>query len=382
MRRALSPESSRPLLCPICGKAGMSALSESRTIAHGLTTVAPSIRVSVDPSPAACEEYVVAHPEGAPYHRPAWMGIIRRTFGHTTRYLVAESASRVVGVLPLVLFDTRLFGRFGVSIPFFNYGGALADSQQAEHALLTSAIEETKRAGGLYLELRHTRQLFPELAAKRHKVAMMLPLESTSDRQWQTLDRKVRNQVRKAEKNGLEVQEGGLELVRGFYTVFARNMRDLGTPVYGIRLFEEVLSTFPDCSRVFIVRLAGRPIAASVALWHGTTMEVPWASAIRTFNALCGNMLLYWHMIRFAIERGFRIFDFGRSTVGGGTFQFKRQWGAEPRPLVWEYWTADDRQLPDLSPANSKFRLAVRAWRYLPVPVATAIGPLIVRNIP
>jgi serine/alanine adding enzyme len=159
-------------------------------------------------------------------------------------------------------------------------------------------------------------------------------------------------------------------------------MRDLGTPVYSIRFFREVVTTFPERSHVFLVRCAGRPVAASLVHWHGSVIEVPWASSIREFNPLCANVLLYWRMLQFAAERRFRTFDFGRSTPGEGTFQFKRQWGARPNELVWEYWSANARRFPDLSPHNPRFGLAIKAWQRLPVPVATALGPHIVRNIP
>jgi lipid II:glycine glycyltransferase (peptidoglycan interpeptide bridge formation enzyme) len=128
--------------------------------------------------------------------------------------------------------------------------------------------------------------------------------------------------------------------------------------------------------------LDGRPVAASIVHWHRAMIEVPWASAIREFNPLCPNVLLYWHMLRFAIDGGYRIFDFGRSTPGEGTFLFKKQWGAEPCELVWEYWTGSGKTVPNLSPANAKFNLAIRTWQRLPLPIATTLGPLIVRNIP
>jgi FemAB-related protein (PEP-CTERM system-associated) len=314
---------------------------------------------------------------------PAWLDVIHRAFGHDTRYLTAESAGDICGVLPLVLFNSRLFGRFSVSIPFVNYGGVLSDSAAAARALLAHAIDETRRAGGTHVELRHCgEQLFPELTARRHKVAMELALERAPELQWDALDRKVRNQIRKAEKSGLTTDSGGTELLAAFYDVFAHNMRDLGTPVYGIRFFQEVLTEFGACARVFCVSHRGQPAAASIVVWRGSRIEVPWASAIRTFNPLCANVLLYWKMLQFATERGFTTFDFGRSTPNEGTFLFKRQWGAVPRPLVWEYWTAPGHSLPDLNPANPKFHLAVRAWQRLPLAVATAIGPRIVRNIP
>jgi hypothetical protein len=111
-------------------------------------------------------------------------------------------------------------------------------------------------------------------------------------------------------------------------------------------------------------------------------MEVPWASAIRNFNPLCANVLLYWEMLKFAARAGVRTFDFGRSSPDAGTFHFKRQWGATPSPLVWEYWTAAPDSLRDLSPSNAKFDLAIHVWQRLPVGVANLVGPHVVRNIP
>jgi FemAB-related protein (PEP-CTERM system-associated) len=174
---------------------------------------------------------------------------------------------------------------------------------------------------------------------------------------------------------------GGIELLDAFHDVFSRNMRDLGTPVYGKRWFREVLTAFPD-SRVYVVRHAGRPIAAS--LTHPSrsgVIEVPWASALRAFNPLCANVFLYWHMIRDAAEQQVAIFDFGRSTPGEGTYHFKKGWGAEPRELVWEYWTSG-AALPDMSPKNPKFAMAIRLWRHLPLGVTRALGPRIVAHIP
>jgi FemAB-related protein (PEP-CTERM system-associated) len=330
----------------------------------------------------AIARYVSDHLEATAYHRPEWLELIERAFGQRTMYLAALTADRIAGVLPLVFFDSRLFGRFVVSIPFVNYGGLLADSPEVERALLARAVEETQRAGGAHLELRHTRQCFSELAAKRHKVAMLLTLERDHDAQWAAIDRKVRNQIRKAEKSDLHTTVGGEELLPSFYQVFARNMRDLGTPVYARKFFHAVLRTFPEHSRVVVVTHRGQPVAASIVHWHRDVIQVPWASALREFNPLCVNVLLYWQMIRFAIERGFRAFDFGRSTPGEGTFQFKKQWGAQPLELVWEYWTADGVAVPELNPKNPKFDIAIRAWQRLPVTVANAIGPHIVRNIP
>ena len=340
------------------------------------------VSIRTDVPAAESDAYVQRHSRATGYHLSAWTELLGRVFGHPTRYLVAHADGSIAGVLPLVFFRSRLFGSFGVSLPFVNYGGVVADSHDVEQALLERAIEEVRAAGGTHLELRHTSQRFGHLTPKRHKVAMVLPLAATAEHAWEGLDRKVRNQVRKGEKSALTAAIGGAELVGEFYDVFAENMRDLGTPVYTRTLFAEVLSTFPQTSRAFVVRHQGRPVAGSVVVWHKGTAEVPWASTLRTANPLSANVFLYWQMLKFCIGQGVRSFDFVRSTPNEGTFHFKKQWGAQPHELVWEYWTSPGTRVPDMSPKNPKFDLAVRAWQRLPLSVASSLGPHIVRHIP
>ena len=159
-------------------------------------------------------------------------------------------------------------------------------------------------------------------------------------------------------------------------------MRDLGTPVYSRRLFEEVLRTFPDRAQLHIVRLNGLPVAAGVTYRTPSMVQLPWASSIREYNSLCANVLLYWDAIQFAQSTGAAVFDMGRSTPNEGTFKFKAQWGAQPVPLHWEYQLTGNGELPNVSPANPKFQLAIALWQRLPLGVATRVGPMIVRAIP
>jgi FemAB-related protein (PEP-CTERM system-associated) len=341
-----------------------------------------AITVSRDAPAQRWDAYVESCAAATGYHLAAWASVFARAFGHETRYLSAEADGRIVGILPLVLFKSRFLSRFSVSLPFLNYGGVVADTPEAEEALLEAAVAETRAAGGKHLELRHSGRHFPTLPCKQHKVTMLLPLQESDERQWAVLDRKVRNQVRKAEKSQLRASHGGLELLEPFYDVFARNMRDLGTPVYSKSWFQEILTTFPDRARIVCVWLDAQPAAASFVFRHRDSLEVPWASAVREFNPLCANTYLYWEMLRFAIARKCRHFDFGRSTPGASTYDFKKQWGALPHQLTWEYWLAANQPLPDMSPQNPRMQRAIDLWRRLPVALTRAIGPHIIRHIP
>ena len=345
--------------------------------------VTTSLSVSqATPHDAAAWDAFVQSQRASGYHRWAWRSIFERAFGHDTSYLIARDRDRVVGVLPLVIFRSVLFGNFAVSLPFVNYGGVVATRDDAARALLEHSSQLAQQERLAHIELRHSAALFPDLPAKRHKVGMLMNLAATEDLAWQALDRKVRNQIRKAEKSNLTVRSGGPELLDDFYRIFARNMRDLGTPVYDRRFFAEMFREFPADTRVFLVSHESKPIAAGISYHHGHTVEVPSASSLKEYLSLCPNNLLYWSVIKYAIEQRATVFDFGRSTPHEGTYKFKQQWGAEPQPLCWEYRLLAGTQLPDQSPKNPKFRAAIAIWKRLPLGLTTYIGPRVVRAIP
>lgn len=333
--------------------------------------------------PDEWDSFVFTHPKASGYHLSAWSRVISRSFGHDTFLLgVRNGAGEVVGGVPLVHMSSKLFGNSLVSLPFLNYGGLLTNDEKAISLLLQSAERLRHEKGSAYVELRHRSEDVPDLPKKTHKVTMVLELEGEPEVQWKKLDPKVRNQVRKAEKSGLTASLGQIDLLEEFYGVFCRNMRDLGTPVYGKKFFRNVLSGFPDTSRIVCVSYQGKTVASGILIWFRDTLEVPWASSNRDFKELCPNNLLYWEAIRFAIRNKFKKFDFGRSTPGGGTFRFKKQWGAEPVQLFWQYIKENHTPMPEVNPSNPKYNRAIDLWQRLPVFLTKLMGPRIARCLP
>lgn len=332
--------------------------------------------------PAAWDAFVASHSAGTVDHLWAWRDVVRDALHHESQYLEARRDGILVGVLPLVLVRSRIFGRSVVSMPFLNYGGVLCHDRSTARALIDAARDVGSRFGAGHVELRHRARVCPDLPRRQHKLTMLLSLPSSTEELWSSLDRKVRNQVRKAQKASLTVVSGGEELVDDFYQVFARNMRDLGTPVYPRQLFTSAARRFPDRIRVSVVRHGSVTVAAGVSLRLGDTVVNPWASSLREFRHLCGNMLLYWDMLEHAVSVGATAFDFGRSSPGGGTHQFKAQWGAQETPLCWEYILLTRPEPPDQGPSNSRFAQAITLWQKLPLPVANLVGPVVARHLP
>jgi serine/alanine adding enzyme len=355
-------------------------VSVARTLA--LSSAPRRLDITTETSGADWDQFVLPRRDASGYHQWAWRRVFEHAFGHEAVYLAAREHGRIVGVLPLVMFRSRLFGKFAVSLPFVNYGGVCADDHEVAQTLVANASALAEKRGLAHVELRHIERQLPDLPARTHKVTMRLPLGDDVTRTWEGLDRKVRNQVRKAEKSGLTFRRGGAELLDRFYEVFAVNMRDLGTPVYSRRFFEEVVKNFPSTATVCLVDHGDRTVAGAIALSHRDGLEVPWASSLREYRSQCPNNLLYWKIIEFGIESRRTSLDFGRSTPDEGTYHFKEQWGARPEPLYWEYAMQGGRELPNLSPSNPKYRAAINLWTRLPLQVTNFLGPHIVRSIP
>lgn len=326
--------------------------------------------------------FIASCEDASLYHDYAWRDFYTGVFGKETHYLAALRADgEIDGVLPLVRQTSLLFGDYLVSLPFFNYGGTLANSEPTRQALLEKAGSLASDLGVDHLEVRETAD-FEGWQTRTDKVAMILDLPETEDELGKQLGAKRRSQIRRPMRENPEIHKGGLELLDEFYRVFSRNMRDLGTPVYSKRMFAEIIERFPGICELVTIKVHGKPAGVAFLFHHGGVTEIPWASTVREFNSISINMLLYWEVLCSAINRRSSKFDFGRSSVDSGTFRFKKQWGAEPRQLYWHYWLPPGADMPGLNPDSGKYDLMIRAWQKLPLWLANMAGPQIVKHLP
>ncbi|KZE28941.1 FemAB family PEP-CTERM system-associated protein [Chelatococcus daeguensis] len=333
----------------------------------------------------AWDAYVASAPNGSCYHALVWREILSRSFGHDPYYLAARAGGAIVGVLPLFEMKSWLFGHYLVSLPFVNYGGILADRPDVEAALAEAAMHLAVRRGAGHIELRQSFASGLESArgwqVRHHKAALVVPIEPDPERHWVALSSRLRGKVRKAERAGAVFSRAGTDGLDRFYRVFAKNMRDLGTPVHRPQFFRTILERVRG-AQILLVELDGRPVAAALAIPSRDTIELPWIASDYDVSSRYVNEFLYWKAIEMACGAGVRHLDLGRSTIGAGTYTFKLQWQPEVVPLFWSYWLPAGGTLPELAPTNPKFALAITCWKKLPIRVANGIGPHIVRNIP
>jgi len=323
---------------------------------------------------------VMTMPGWTHFHRFGWKTVLEETMRHQCVHLVVhDEGGAPAGVLPLVHVRSLLFGRYLVSMPFVNYGGPLGDPS-AVSALTERAAELAGQAGAKSLELRSRTELPVSFPASHRKVTVLLDLPPNDpDALMKGFAAKVRSQIRRPAKEGVEVRMGP-DQVDPFYRVFATHMRDLGTPVLPRAFFRAIARTFPEDAWFACAYLDGRPIAAGAGFRWADEVEMTWASALRSHKRIAANMLLYWEVMRWATETGATTFNFGRCTPGGGTHRFKRQWGGRDQTLWWYHRPSDQAATP--SPDDARYAWGPRVWSRLPVSVANVLGPHVVRGIP
>jgi len=339
----------------------------------------PGATIRTDTDPSAWDAFVHASPDSSYVHLSGWRDVMSRAMGHVThRYAMVDAHGAIVGVLPVTHVRSALFGKHAVSMPFLNYGGALG-APAVQRALAEHAVAEAQRAGISSILLRGRAPQALPWDPTLLKLTVMRPLPATPELLLKEFDAKLRSQVKRALKEGATVHHGPDELP-AFCEVFRRHMRDLGTPVMPRRFFEEIVRTFPVEARVTTVRHEGVPIAGGFGFrWHDE-FEITWASSLIAYKKMSPNMLLYWGVMEQCMAEGVQRFDFGRSNPDSGTHKFKKQWGGDDVPLHWYYPGRGSAALPQKE--QGAFALATKLWKRLPLGVASALGPHIVRGVP
>jgi FemAB-related protein (PEP-CTERM system-associated) len=328
------------------------------------------------------DAFVHRHPHGTPFHLAAWKLCMEDTFGYRSMYLIATEGGELQGVLPLFLVQNLMIKKALISSPFAVYGGALAESREVLHALIDHAQTLGDELGVEYIELRNG---YPEQAAAAPNVdryaTFTKVLSDTEDGLLETIPKKTRNMVRKALKTPFTTRIE-TENIENFERLHSTTMRRLGTPCFPKEHFRKILQNFRGMVDIREVRLKEQVMAVSMNFYFRQTMHTYYAAADPEFNALAPNTYMYFDHLLWAGQNGYKTFEFGRSKRGTGAFEFKTHWGTEMRALPYHMLLLRGQDVPNYSPTNSKFSLAINVWKRLPMPVTRMLGPRLIGMFP
>ncbi|APZ43491.1 FemAB family XrtA/PEP-CTERM system-associated protein [Acidihalobacter ferrooxydans] len=338
-----------------------------------------SVRLMTAADAPAWDDFVGQHPEATFFHRAGWKDVLERAFGHRGYYLLAEQGGAVTGVLPLARIRSRLFQDALISTPFCVYGGPVAVDEATCEALIDAASAQARELEVDYLELRQLRPTRPDWPEKSLYVTFRRELSQDHEVNLKAVPRKQRAVIRKSLKAGMQAApDNDLD---AFYRVYSESLRNLGTPVFSRHYVRMLLEIFPDAAEILTVRHQRQPVSAVLSFYFRDEVLPYYGGGALAARDLKAYDLMYWDLMCRAVDRGVRVFDFGRSKLDTGSYSYKVHWGFEPQPLHYAYDLVRQREMPDLSPKNPKYERFIRLWQRLPLPLSRLLGPPLARSL-
>lgn len=343
------------------------------------SSVIPEVKVLQPGDVAKWDAFVATCPEATFFHRAGWQPVIERAFGHKTWFLYAEANGQIQGVLPLAQIKSRLFGHWLGSLPFCVYGGIAAVSESARQVLDIAAQKLAAEHKVGHLEYRNIHPQHADWHTKSLYVTFRKEILPEEEQNMLAIPKKQRAMVRKGIKAGLEsVIDNDVER---FFAAYSASVHRLGTPVFSKKLFSLLKQVFADDCEVLTITKDGRVVSSVMSFYFRDEVLPYYGGGTSEARGVAGNDFMYWELMRRACEKGYKVFDFGRSKQGTGSFDFKKNWGFEPQPLHYEYQLHQSTEVPDTNPLNPKYQLFIKMWQKLPLSVANVIGPHIVKNL-
>lgn len=325
------------------------------------------------------DAFVERCPDATFFHRAGWHRVIQDGLGHRCRYLLAERDGVVEGVLPLAEVRSRLFGHTLVSAPCCVYGGVAAISEEARLGLTDEAARLAEQLQVDVLEVRNRQPVRPEWPTKDLYVTFRKSISEQDEENLKAIPRKQRAMVRKGIAAGLSSRL--VDDPDQFFAIYAESVRNLGTPVFPRRFFRALFDEFYSDSEISVVAGARGDLAAVMSFYFRDEVLPYYGGSRPQARLIKGNDFMYWDLMCRAAARGARVFDYGRSKIGTGSYDFKKNWGFTPQPLYYEYHLINARQIPEVNPKNPKYRYFIEVWKHLPLPIANTVGPLLARNL-
>src|SRR5271166_4940025 len=331
---------------------------------------------------AQWDDFVQSHPKATFFHQIGWKKVMQATYGYRPFYFYAERDGQITGIAPVFLISNWMTGRCLISLPFAVYGGVCASDAESE-AALTARLEQLAEENKVeYLEIRKRDGAIQTGYQENPRYATFtLPLTANTEDLYKSLPKDIRYMIRKGEKAGLTVKRGA-GLLDTFYQLMTVNLRRLGTPAFPKKLFRNLLREYPSQTDITVVYSGDKAVSAGLSFFFRDWMQPYYIGSLDEAKGLAANNFLWWELMKLAAEKGCSTFDFGRSKKDSGNFDFKKKWNPKIDTLSYQVRLFRRKEMPNFSPANSKFQMATNAWKKMPLGLTRALGPYVVRWFP
>lgn len=332
-------------------------------------------RVEPDQFPA-WQEFAGRHSSATIFHDSGWYFVLTSLDVAPEYWWATDAGGAVRGILPMYFSRSPFTGRHLGTLE----GGVLSNERLVADALIRRASERSAELGSRYLLIRGGRHPPPDSASVVLR-RFLIDSAGGADAAWESLSSNQRNKIRKAGKRGLAVDhdDGALE---EFYGVYARRMRDLGTPVEGLPYFDALRRTFGRRFRLHVARVDGRVVGGMICISGGRFWSWLYGASEEAVFHLFPNESLLWSILQAAASDGAETLDMGASAPESGAATFKGRWATRTDPVPYIYHRSTGGWMGSPGGYRSRETYLQRGWSKLPLWFTNRLGPRLRRSLP
>ncbi len=288
-----------------------------------------------------------AYPDRMIYHTREWMGFIAETQDAEPVVAEVKDGGAVVGLFHGLIFRRYGLRLFGSPFPGWTtmYMGFNLDEGVARHAAVKAAADFVHRElGCVHMELvdrNITAEMASEIGFRYDFVdSYETDLTQSEDEIFGSMRSACRRCIRKAEKSGVQIEEGGDEQ---FADQYYHQLEDVFlkqglVPTYGVDRVRALIKWLYPTGNLLLLRARdpeGNCIATGIYPGMNKTAQFWGNASYRASQGFRPNEALHWHAMRYWKKRGAHVFDWG----GGGTY--KEKYGCArlevPRLMIPKY---------------------------------------------
>jgi FemAB-related protein (PEP-CTERM system-associated) len=315
----------------------------------------------------------------------SWTGFVHKIYNFPVYRLETETEDGVTGILALTHIQHPIFGNYLTTASFGSYGGFAYVDNESRDLLLAEARRLAADLGVEYVNLRFDAgEQTPPDGWVQHPVycTYLLDLIPDTEALLHTFSSDHRNHIRKSLKKGFTVKFGHLDLLDDAYEALARSMHELGSPYHAKSYLKAMAESLGEALEFAVLYAPnGRLAGAGVFILHGKVATNLHANILRAYRSDYAGEFLYWKVIERYCQRGYQIFDIGRSLIGSGNETFKLKWKPRKRLLAYWYALKPGAELPAINQKNPKFQAAIWLWKRLPAFIVRPLGPFLIRGL-
>lgn len=266
------------------------------------------------------------------FHSPAWMRVLRQTYGFDLRARVLSVGGRPLAGVAFASIDD-VFGRRRVSLPFSDFCDPIVDDAGQWELLVGDLLEERLPFS--------FKPLFDDFARRDIRLAERgrvkwhrSDVTRGPDAMWAELHASARRAIRKSEKGGVTVRSADtVGDMRSFFELHLKTRKQkYGLLAQPWPFFERIWDNFMEQGRghLLLAEADGEILAGVVYLrWKDTLYYKFNASAVDALG-LRPNDLIMWTGLQRAHADGASWVDFGVSdTDQDGLIRYKRKYATE-----------------------------------------------------